>query len=236
MEAIILAGGFGTRLRGVLPDLPKPMAPIHGRPFLSILLDKLTAAGFTVAILAVGYRHEAIKEYFGNSYGTLRLDYSVEEEPLGTGGAIRLALEQTASPHVFVVNGDTYLELDYRGMLAAHLKAKTSLTVAVRTVPDSSRYGVLDIKHGHIQGFTEKGRVGPGVINGGVYLLSRNLFDCYTLPTVFSFETDLLMNHVHELRPHAFRAKGAFIDIGVPEDYARAQNLLAPFTELSDQP
>ncbi len=236
MKAIILAGGLGTRLSSVVSDLPKPMAPIGGRPFLAILLDELIAAGFTATTLAVGHRHEAIRDYFGNDYRSLRLGYSVETAPLGTGGAIRLALEKIAVPQVFVINGDTYLGLDYKAMLAAHLKKNSTLTMAVRKVPDVSRYGALDVDQNHIRGFFEKGHSGPGVINGGVYLLSRDLFEGYTLPHVFSFETDLLMPYVKEISPLAFTAVSTFIDIGVPEDYARAQKLLVPLSEKLDAP
>jgi len=225
MEAIILAGGFGTRLQSVVPDLPKPMAAIQGRPFLAILLDALITAGFTSAILAVGYRYEAIRDYFGENYKSLSLAYSIETEPLGTGGAIALALKQVAGPQCFVVNGDTYMELDYKAMLARHLEEKSVLTLAVLEVPDASRYGALDIEENRILGFFEKGRSGPGIINGGTYLLSPDLFSHYNLPAAFSFETDLLMVHVHELRPLAFPTAGLLIDIGVPEDYHRAQNL-----------
>ncbi len=227
MEVIILAGGFGTRLQSVVPDLPKPMATIQGRPFLAILLDDLITAGFTSAILAVGYRYEAVRDYFGEKYKSLSLAYSIETEPLGTGGAISLALKQIAGPQCFVVNGDTFLELDYKAMLAGHSEEKSILTVAVLEVTDASRYGALDIEANRIRGFFEKGRSGPGIINGGVYLLSRDLFSRYNFPAAFSFETDLLMVHVHELRPLAFPTAGFFIDIGVPEDYLRAQNLLA---------
>ncbi len=233
MEAIILAGGLGTRLKSVVADLPKPMAPINGRPFLAILLDTLSDAGFTAVTLAVGYRSEAIRDCFGDRYRSLRLSYSVETEPLGTGGAMRQALARTTAPHVFVVNGDTYLQLDYQAMLAAHLDADASLTVAVCSVPDAGRYGALEIERKHIQGVFEKGRSGPGVINGGVYLLSRDLFECYSLSSIFSFETDLLMPHVSELRPLAFETTGVFIDIGVPEDYSRAQGVLSSLSEQS---
>ena len=225
MEAIILAGGFGTRLQGVVPDLPKPMAAIRGRPFLAILLDDLITAGFTSAILAVGYRYEAIRDYFGENYKSLSLAYSIETEPLGTGGAISLALKQIDGSRCFVVNGDTFLKLDYKAMQASHLEEKSILTVAVLEVPDASRFGALDIEENRIRGFFEKGRSGPGIINGGVYLLSPDLFSRYNFPDAFSFETDLLMPHVHELRPLAFPTAGLFIDIGVPEDYLRAQNL-----------
>jgi D-glycero-alpha-D-manno-heptose 1-phosphate guanylyltransferase len=225
MEAIILAGGFGTRLQSVVPDLPKPMAAIQGRPFLAILLDALITAGFTSAILAVGYRYEAIRDYFGETYNSLSLAYSIETEPLGTGGAIALALKQIAGSQCFVVNGDTFLELDYQAMLANHLEERSILTVAVHEVPDANRYGALDIEENRILGFFEKGSSGPGIINGGVYVLSTDLFSRYDFPTAFSFETDLLMVHVHELKPLAFPTAGFFIDIGVPEDYHRAQNL-----------
>ena len=232
MEAIILAGGLGTRLRDLVPDLPKPMAPINGRPFLAYVLDALDAAGFASAILAIGYRSDSIQDHFGQVYRGLRLRYSVEHEPLGTGGAIRLALEQAVVPNVFVVNGDTFLQVDYRALLKAHLDAGASLSLAVHALPDVARYGALELADGRVCGFLEKGRVGPGVINAGTYLLSPNLFERYALPRVCSFETDLLMPHVAEIAPLAFETGGLFIDIGVPEDYVRAQDMLPPHSLL----
>jgi len=228
MEAIVLAGGLGTRLRGVVADLPKAMAPVNGRPFLAYLLDPLIAAGFDAAILAVGYMSEKIQGHFGDHYGSLPLRYSVETEPLGTGGAIKLAMAHADASTVFVVNGDTYLELDYGAMLAEHRRAGSCLTIAVQTVSEAGRYGALDIDAGHIRGFLEKGRSGPGSINAGVYLLLRELLDRYPLPPAFSFETDLLMPHVKEIAPLAFQTQGIFIDIGVPKDYARAQTMFRP--------
>ena len=225
MEAIVLAGGLGTRLRGVVADLPKAMAPVNGRPFLAYLLDGLIAAEFDAAILAVGYMSEKIREHFGERYRSLPLRYSMEREPLGTGGAIKLAMTHVSTSTVFVANGDTYLELDYGVMLAEHQRARSCLTIAVQTVSDAGRYGALDIDAGHIRGFLEKGRPGPGPINAGVYLLSKELLDRYPLPPAFSLETDLLMRYVKDIAPLAFPAQGIFIDIGVPEDYARAQNL-----------
>lgn len=225
MEAIILAGGLGTRLRGAVPDLPKAMAPVNGRPFLAYLLDGLIAGGFDIAILAVGYMGNKIQEHFGHRYRSLPLRYSVEAEPLGTGGAIKLAATLTSTSTVFVANGDTYLELDYGAMFVAHQRSKSCLSVAVQTVSEAGRYGALDIEAGHIRGFLEKGRSGVGSINAGVYLLSRELLNRYPLPRVFSFESDLLMPYVKEIAPIAFPTQGLFIDIGVPEDYARAQTL-----------
>jgi len=224
MQAIILAGGLGTRLRGVLPDLPKPMAPVAGSPFLCHVLDPLCDAGFERAVLAVGYRHEAIRDHFGDSYRGLRLDYSVEPAPLGTGGAMRLAARQTdAAAPFFVLNGDTYLELDYHAMLAEHLAAHARMSMAACLVADVGRYGALEIQDGVVRGFLEKGSSGPGRINAGTYLLRRELLGATTDAAPFSFEQQLLAQHIGDIRPLAFLADGQFIDIGVPEDYARAQ-------------
>ena len=226
MQAIILAGGLGTRLRTVVADLPKTMAPICGKPFLAHLLDRFVVAGFDSAILAVGYLSESIREHFGERYRSLPLTYSIEPEPLGTGGAIKKALDRVRVSDVFVVNGDTYVEVDYPAMLACHARAGSTLTLAAQQVSDASRYGALDIDSDRIRGFFEKGRGGPGVINAGVYVLRPELFDRYPLPHAFSFENDVMVPHVKEIAPLALPTRGMFIDIGVPEDYARAQTLL----------
>ena len=228
MEAIILAGGMGTRLRSVVPDLPKPMAPVAGRPFLAWVLDRLLDAGFENAVLAVGYKNEAISNHFGERHHGLSLHYSVETLPLGTGGAIRLAADQITRYPVFVLNGDTFLELDFQAMLTAHQQAGAKLSVAVCRVPDVSRYGALEIEGDVILGFHEKGRSGPGFINAGVYLLGAEILRQIPAGEPFSFEQQLLVPRVQDLRPHAFVTTGRFIDIGIPEDYDRAQRLLAP--------
>lgn len=227
MQAIVLAGGLGTRLRSVVTDLPKPMAPVAGRPFLAWILDRLAQAGFERAVLAVGYRHEAIEQHFGHAYRGIALHYSVEGRPLGTGGALRLAADHVSHWPVFVLNGDTFLDLDYRAMLDAHLKGGEQMSLAVCRVPDAGRYGALELQDCHVRGFMEKGRAGPGVINAGTYLLSRSVLDRIPRGEVFSFEQQLLVPEVGTLRPAAFATDGLFIDIGVPEDYARAQRLFA---------
>ncbi|MCU0842731.1 MAG: nucleotidyltransferase family protein [Thiobacillaceae bacterium] len=227
MQAIVLAGGLGTRLRAAVPDLPKPMAPVAGRPFLAWVLDRLGEAGCERAVLAVGYRHEPIRAYFGERYRDMALQYSVEDTPLGTGGAIRLAAEQVYEYPVCVLNGDTYLELDYRAMLEAHERARTSMSVAVCHVDDVSRYGALELEDGVIHAFLEKGRAGPGVINAGTYLLGAEVIARIPAGQAFSFEQQLLVPRVGEIRPTAFLAEGRFIDIGIPEDYARAQRLFS---------
>jgi D-glycero-alpha-D-manno-heptose 1-phosphate guanylyltransferase len=226
MEAIVLAGGFGTRLRAVVADVPKPMAPVGGRPFLAWVLDHLAVAGFSSIILAVGYRHEAIRSQFGESYRGVFLRYSVETEPLGTGGAIRLASAHVQADDVFVLNGDTYLGLDYRAMFGQHRSANAKLTIAVTKVTEVARYGALDIREGIVQGLHEKGQSGPGWINAGTYVLSRGLRERFPQSGAFSFEREVLVPRVEELMPLAFEASGPFIDIGIPEDYVRASEVL----------
>jgi D-glycero-alpha-D-manno-heptose 1-phosphate guanylyltransferase len=225
MEAIVLAGGLGTRLRGVVDDVPKPMARVHGRPFLELVLDSLVSAGFHTAILAVGYRHASIRAHFEDAYRGLALLYSTEDEPLGTGGAIRLACALLTGREVFVLNGDTYLELDYRAMLDAHLRAAAQLSLAVCQVPDAARYGAVEVQEGIVRGFREKGIAGRGWINGGVYVLGPELRQRFPRGGPFSFEQGLLVPETQSIRPLAFPTTGLFIDIGMPEDYARAQQI-----------
>jgi len=227
LEALVLVGGLGTRLRGIVDDVPKPMAPVKGRPFLAFVLDQLIDDGFDLAVLAAGYRHEAIRSYFGEEYRGLALAYSVEGEPLGTGGAIRLACDQARARDVFVLNGDTYLDLDYRAMMDAHARAGAQLSLAVCEVPDVARYGALEISDGIVQGFREKGQTGPGWINGGTYVLGFELRDRLPKRGAFSFEQEVLVPQVQSIRPLAFPASGLFIDIGVPEDYERAQEIFS---------
>ena len=228
MQAIVLAGGLGTRLRGAVDDLPKPMAPVRGRPFLAFVLDQLVDSGFKTVTLATGYRHEAIRSYFGADYRALALRYSVEPEPLGTGGAIRLACDGVSADNVFVLNGDTYLELDFRAMLAAHADIEAEITIAVCHVPDVARYGALELTDDTVGAFLEKGRSGPGWINAGTYVMGPKLRARLQRRGAFSFERDLLVPGVSSIRPHAFRSSGRFIDIGTPEDYARAQLFFRP--------
>ena len=225
MQAIVLAGGLGTRLRGVVPNLPKPLAPVSGRPFLAIVLEQLRSQGFSLAVLSVGFRHELIRQAFGERFGGLAIDYAVEDWPLGTGGAIRLAAHACSEPDVFVLNGDSYADLDFADMQARHCEAHVPLTVCAVEVPDAARYGRILVRDDRITGFSEKGAAGPGLINAGIYLMRRNLLELPELPEVFSFERDVLETRLADLRPLAYQTRGRFIDIGVPEDYARAQGM-----------
>lgn len=227
MEAIVLAGGLGTRLRGVIADIPKPLAPVAGRPFLSILLNDLSRQGFTTVVLSVGYKHESILSEFGSAFAGMQLRYAVEDEPLGTGGAIRLAARQCADPEVFILNGDSHVELDFAAMLAAHRRSGARLTVCTVSVADAGRYGSVLTNGDSIVGFAEKGAATRGWINAGVYVMARDLLEATGLPDAFSFERDVLTARLAELRPRAHAVRGSFIDIGIPEDYARAQQLFA---------
>ena len=225
-EVVVLAGGLGTRLRSVVPDLPKPMAPVAGRPFLAYLLGSLERQGFTRAILSVGYLAGTVRDSFGDRFGGLQLRYSVEEQPLGTGGAIRAAARLASGDSVFAINGDTYASVDYAAMLAQHVASQDVLSVALMHVADTARYGAVETVGSHIERFTERGIRGPGSINAGIYLVERDLLEGLELPERFSFEEEVLRVRLQQLRPAAFFGSGYFIDIGVPEDYARAQREL----------
>jgi len=226
MEAILLAGGRGTRLRSVVPDLPKPMATVAGRPFLSYLLDFIIDHGISRICFSTGYKAEAIEDYFGASLRGVAIVYAHEESPLGTGGAIRAALPFTSAPDVFVLNGDTFAQVDLKAMFDQHKSRGDRLTIALTQVPDCARYGAVSFRDGHVERFSEKGLSGAGYINAGVYLLRRDLFERFDLPDVFSFEQQVLMDHLGDLRPGVFLSSGYFLDIGIPEDYARAQQEL----------
>lgn len=223
MEAIILAGGFGTRLSSRLPDLPKAMAPVAGRPFLALLLDQLIAAGCERVLLSVGHRRNAIIETFQQSYRGLPLTYVVEENALGTGGAIRLALEQVIGHAGLVLNGDTFLDADLSKIATSHGSTGSLMTMATTHVADVSRYGGVIVENNLITGFTEKGRQGPGWINAGVYVLNRAFPWPTDLGAQFSFEKDVLDKYLDTIRPRAFPCEGYFLDIGIPEDLDRAQ-------------
>jgi D-glycero-alpha-D-manno-heptose 1-phosphate guanylyltransferase len=226
MEAIVLAGGFGTRLREVVPDLPKPMAPVAGKPFLEIFLHTLARKGFSRVVLSLGFMAEKISGYFGDQFADMELDYVVEDHPLGTGGALRLALASCKQDHVFVFNGDTFLDLEVDEVERLWQERYHPIIVG-RAVPNTARYGRLLTAQGLVTGFSEKGVAGPGLINAGCYVLDRCRLDSFPLLQAFSLETDFLSNVVQQIPVDVFVTEGLFIDIGIPEDYERAQTLLA---------
>lgn len=218
MQAMILAGGFGTRLQPVVSGIPKVMAPVRGKPFLACLLDYLAGQGITHVTLCVHYLWEQIKDYFQDAYQGISIAYSVETEPLGTGGAIVNALRSSSmTGRVFVLNGDTFVKLNYQ--LMYQLMYQHQFMMAAAHVPEASRYGKVILDQGIVTHFQEKGVSGAGWVNAGVYLLPVSLFDAFDLPEKFSFEKDFILPNLSLLKPAAFMTTG-FIDIGIPSDYS----------------
>ena len=223
-EAIILVGGRGTRLRAVVSDVPKPLAPVAGRPFLAWLLDSLGSRGIGRVILATGHMSEKIRAFVGDDWHGISIDYSHEEVPLGTGGALRKAATLLKGDSVHVLNGDTFLDYSPAGLAQATRAANAAIGIALAAVDDVARYGAVEMLHGKVAAFHEKGASGPGLINAGSYFLDASaLVLLKAAPTVFSFESELLVPLARQGCVAGFAETSAFIDIGVPEDYQRAQ-------------
>lgn len=228
-EVIVLAGGRGTRLQSVVSDVPKPLAPVAGRPFLAWLLDMLARRGIHRAVIATGYLSETIEARIGARWQGMRIDYSIEREPLGTGGALKLAAEQLAGDSAHVLNGDTYLDYSPAALEATTRRVGANIGVALAHVEDVGRYGAVEVRDGRVAMFREKNGSGPGLINAGGYFLDAvalELLRC--APASFSFESQILVPQAEQGRVAAFADTADFIDIGVPADYACAQAAFAP--------
>ncbi len=231
-EAIILAGGFGTRLSHVLGNIPKPMAPTYGKPFLCYVLDRLAAAGVKHVILATGYMHQTIEGYFGEEYAGMRISYSQEKEALFTGGAIRLAAERIEGDSFFVLNGDTFFDIDFLALGEFHASNDKPVSVALQYVDDTSRYGAVEIDGDCIRQFHEKDpNGGAGYINGGIYAIDTNWLLQQDLPHKFSFEKEMLVPLAAKEQLGGKVFHRYFIDIGIPSDYYRAQKEFATLFE-----
>ena len=226
--AVILAGGMGTRLRSVISELPKPMAPIRNRPFLAYLLDYLRSYGIQEVVLSIGYLGEKIQEYFGTAYRGIQIRYVVEKEPLGTGGAVRKAAESLAPDQPFwLLNGDSSFEVDLHLLYHCFESRQADIVLALRRMYNQSRYGLVDVDgEQRVQAFLEKQPFEEGLINGGIYLLRPNVLNQLQLPEKCSFERDVLEAHVNNLAIYGQEQAAYFIDIGIPEDYQRAQDEL----------
>lgn len=224
-EAVVLAGGFGTRLRSVISDLPKPLAPVNGKPFLHYVLAHLKKHGIQHVVLSVGYLHGKIQKEFGSEYLGMKIGYAIEHDALGTGGGIRLGMELCSDENVLAMNGDTLYEVPLTEMFAQHERERCDATLATRKVEDGTRYGTLQIENNHITAFREKSpeHTGAQLINGGVYAMNREAFMSRTnAGEKFSIEYDFFGRHAADLKLQAFNCDAYFIDIGIPEDYARA--------------
>lgn len=217
MEAIILCGGLGTRLRAVVKDVPKPMAPVGGKPFLEFIFEFLKKQGVKSVVLAVSYKYEVIQEYFKDSFLGIKIRYSIEKEPLGTGGAIKEALKLCEEEQIFVLNGDSLFEIDLKNLRLKGAK----ICLALKKMVDFERYGAVKVSEsGEIAEFKEKSFCKEGLINGGIYLLKRDVFENYKLSNRFSFEEFLEQNY-KSLKARAELFEDYFIDIGIVSDYEK---------------
>ena len=225
-EAVILAGGFGTRLRSVLPDLPKSVAPVRGVPFLHYVLHWLERQGVNRVIACTGYLADVVEREMGRYAGAVELVFLREREPLGTGGAIYRALRSVLGPRAYVLNGDTYFPADLAAYAGEADRIGADLALALRRISDASRYGCVQLRDGRVQSVNEKTASGAGLINAGLYLLPRDLVERVPMPAVFSWETDFLQPLAAKLGIAGVPVDAPFVDIGTPESYAEAESIL----------
>ncbi len=220
MITIILAGGIGTRLSQVVHDVPKPMADINGKPFLEYLMKNMLKFNTTEFVLCVGHKKEIIMDYFKDSYCGIPVKYSIEEHLLGTGGAIRQAFDLFNIDNAVIINGDTFVRMDYAEFYKRMKGEK--LGIALKYIDNASRYGLVETENDRIINFCEKkDTIEAGFINAGIYYINKALFK-QDLPEKFSFEKDILEKEVKNLKPKFYKADDYFIDIGIPESYKQA--------------
>jgi D-glycero-alpha-D-manno-heptose 1-phosphate guanylyltransferase len=216
---IILAGGFGTRLSTVVRDVPKPMAPVHGKPFLHYIFKELQHQKIKKVVLSVGHLKEVIQDFFQDMYLGIHIQYAVEQEPLGTGGGIKHAFS-FVEDDAYVLNGDTFFDID----LSKLKNESADISIALKPMFNFDRYGTVELNdEQRIISFNEKKQCEYGLINGGVYHFRRSLFDKIETKNKFSFEKDILEKHLNELKIQGIIFDNYFIDIGVPEDYEKAK-------------
>ncbi|MBL7702106.1 MAG: nucleotidyltransferase family protein [Ferruginibacter sp.] len=221
-EAIILAGGLGTRLRSVVSDVPKCMAPVNGVPFIHFIIIYLKKEGVERFIFSLGYKSDIVIDYVDKTFPDLDIEYVIENTPLGTGGAIKLACSKVKSADVLIINGDTLFNINLKDLSEFHHTKKADFTVALKEMRNFSRYGSVEINNDYsIRAFHEKKFCEKGFINGGVYALNVNSFLHEPLPDVFSFEKDFLEKNTGKKKFYGLECEYYFIDIGIPEDYDR---------------
>jgi D-glycero-alpha-D-manno-heptose 1-phosphate guanylyltransferase len=227
IPAVLLVGGLGTRLQPVLLATPKPLAPVGDAPFLQLLVRQLRSQGIRRMVMCTGHLADQIEEAFGDGQKwDATITYSKESGPLGTAGAVKFAkCYLTQAPDFLVMNGDSFLELDFRELIRFHREHNGLISMAVRRVPDATRYGTVQLDtHNRVVGFREKvGIPVPGIVNGGVYVFNRAVLE-HIPEGPASLEKDLFPRLL-EHGVYALEQQGMFIDIGTPEDYTRAQAL-----------
>jgi D-glycero-alpha-D-manno-heptose 1-phosphate guanylyltransferase len=225
-EAIILAGGLGTRLRSAVPDLPKCLAPVGGRPFIGYVTDHFRREGIERFIFALGYKRAYFDPFFQTEFPDGGYAVSLEEEPLGTGGAIRQACEQVKGKTVLILNGDTFFRIALEKLADLHAAKKAECTLCLKPMRDVDRFGVVELTDdGRVSRFREKQYYSHGLINGGVYALEKTALRREEWPKIFSFEKDYL-EAGREKRLYGLAQDDYFVDIGIPEDYRRVQQEL----------
>lgn len=226
-EAVILAGGLGTRLRSTVPDLPKCMAPVNGKPFLEYVIRSLHKQGIERFVFALGYKSEAFTQFLDAVLHGDAYIISLEDEPLGTGGAVRLACNVTINDNILVTNGDTLFNADIQTVATFHTEKSAECTLSLKPMKDVDRYGAVELdEEGRVKDFKEKQYFAEGLINGGVYILNVEAFKGKHFPGKFSFEKDYLERYCGEGKIFGLAQDGYFIDIGIPEDYEKAQHEL----------
>jgi len=222
MKAIILAGGEGKRLRPVINDIPKPMAPIKGKPFLEYIILQLKSQNLKDIIISTGYKGSIIKNYFqdGGNWD-INIEYSEEDKPLGTGGALRKAGELIDDEQFIVMNGDSFFDIEFKQLISFHEEKQAVATISLAYAETIERYGHVEIGNdGEITKFVEKGNsVSAGHVNGGIYILNSELINKIPLGQV-SLETEVLPNLINR-GLFGMKFKSFFIDIGKPEEYQR---------------
>ena len=231
-EVIILAGGLGTRLRSVVADVPKCMAPINRKPFIGIIIGHLLSQGFQHFYISAGYKSEVVIDYIQLVFPNISYTFILEESPLGTGGAIKKCCSSVKEESVLVVNGDTFFDVNYEQLYQFNEHQNSDCILCLKPMHDFDRYGVVETSDDFkITSFKEKKYYKEGLINGGIYLLKTKLLEELSLPEKFSFEKDFLEQYYQSLNFYGFVDKGYFIDIGIPEDYNKAQQELLQYTK-----
>jgi len=226
MECIVLAGGLGTRLRSEVEDLPKCMAPVNGLPFLEYVFQYLESQFVDHVVLSLGYKHEAVTDWLNGKAFTFKIERVLEAEPMGTGGGIKLALRKCTEAQTFILNGDTLFKADLHAMKAG-LQPTDKAVLALKRMEKFDRYGAVRTDaDNRVIAFEEKKYCEQGLINGGVYLLNNALVNPRHFPDKFSFEKDFLEPEAANRSLRGYEDEGYFIDIGIPEDFRRAQKEL----------
>jgi len=227
-DVIILAGGLGTRLASVVNDVPKPMAPVAGKPFLDHILDALPLEHINSIILSVGHKSNKVIEYYGEIYKNIPVIYSIEQEPLGTGGGISLAMNHVTQNSALILNGDTFFDVNFEEFWRTHQDSMTPITLALKQMKFPDRYGTVLIEKNTLVKFQEKQKNMPtGLINGGSYWVNKDIIELLPKTEKYSFEKDFLEVSVSKKYLGGYISDGLFIDIGIPEDYERAQQIFA---------